>query len=485
MGLPPRLTRVRLVFSRTWPILAAAAWAGACGGPDSMRPIVLVTVDALRADHVGFYGTAPLPTPNMDQIGREGAAADYAVAPFGRTTQSIGTILTGLHPLAHGADGLGMQLPGRVTTIAEVLRLHGYDTAAFVSNIVLRPGLGFEQGFDIYSNPRPHWENDSAHDVTAEALAWAADPRRQKRPWFLWLHYLDPHWTYEPASEFARLADPDWAGGDKLLEELRHGRPPTGALVFGADRLLPQRSVTHVRRLYAGEVASADHALGQLLAGLDRLGLLDRSIVILTADHGESLGEHRYWFAHGEYIYEESLRVPLFIRAPGLVPPGTRIGGVVPLQDLAPTLLDLVDASPAPGINGESLARLLRQGGTHVAPPNVAVHLADHLLVRDENPRRPVRGREGRWWAIRDGAWKLIRIPTVNGQFQEELYNLAGDPRELHDLLAERPEIAARLRQSLAERQAALLARWQTSAAGAEVPTAVDPETLRSLGYVR
>ena len=196
---------------------------GAACSPDPQRAsIVIVSVDTLRSDHVGLYG-GRLKTANLDRIGREGATVTNAFAPCGRTTQSVGSMLTGLHPFTHGADGLGMKLPEEAVTIAEHLAGLGFETVAFTSNLNLAPNLGFEQGFDVYSNPRSRFTGNSADQITDEALAWLSSRDDPDRPFLLWVHYLDPHWTYEPPDDLAALVDPDWNGEFDLYERWQSG----------------------------------------------------------------------------------------------------------------------------------------------------------------------------------------------------------------------------------------------------------------------
>ena len=469
---------------RPWLVvpLAVAALAAACGRAPAPRPVILVTIDALRPDRLGPYG-GPLPTPAFDRAAREGALVETATTPIGRTTPGIGSILTGLHPLAHGADGLGMPLPPKPRTLAELFRARGYAAAAFVSNYFLRPGLGFERGFEIYADPPARWEGDSGPSVVREALAWTETVK--DRPFFLWVHILEPHWTYEPEARFAQAADPDWRGDDGEAARAARGFPPTGALLFGADKALPPRSLEHVRRMYDGEVLAADAALGALLDGLARQGILDRAVLLVGADHGESLGEHGYFFGHGEYAYEESLRVPLLVRAPGLVPAGARLAGNVGNADVAPTLLDLAGAPAAPeSFDGLDLAPLLRAGGRQAAPARAFVHLSDDELVHAENPRRGPAGRAGRWRALREGTMVLVRVPRAAGGFDDELYDLAADPRQRNNLAAARPDDVRRMARRLDDELRPLLARFAASGA-AEAPEAPDLERLKGLGYAR
>ncbi|MDH3284645.1 MAG: sulfatase-like hydrolase/transferase, partial [Acidobacteriota bacterium] len=243
------------------------------------------------------------------------------------------------------------------------------------------------------------------------------------------------------------------------------------------------REIEHVRRLYDAEVAGTDRAIGTLLEGLDELGLSGDLIVALTSDHGESLGEHSYWFGHGEYLYDETLVVPLLLRAPGLLRAGARLSGLTRLEDVAPTLLELLGVDPPDGIDGRSFASSIRAGGTNGVPEDVAeLQLTDHVLVRDENPRRSVPGREGRWRAVREQRWKLIQVPLGNGETAEELYDLAEDPEETANLLASRPDEAERLRFQL-QRLAQSLGSRTTEQEDPSTQEHLD--TLRGLGYAR
>lgn len=471
--------RPRWVFTLCFLSVAAAAGCGS-RSPGRERPIVLITIDTLRADRLGVYG-GTWPTPALDRPGREGAVAETAVAPFGRTTQSVGTILTGTHPLRHGADGLGMTLPSPARTLAEILGEGGYDTAAFISNLILKPGMGFEQGFTLFSNPESRWSANSAAAITEEALAWLGNRPSGGKPFFLWLHYFDPHWPYEPGAPFLRQVDPEWTAPFDIPARIQRGEIPWGKLIFFPGTFLSPRETGHIARRYDGEVLQTEAALSRLWSGMEKTGILDRSLVVLTSDHGESLGEQDYWFAHGEYLYESTLRVPLLFRAPGLIPAGTRLRGTVRLEDIAPTLLDLAGFPVPPGMDGQSLSNALRGGGQVQVPGAEAVHLTDHLLVRAENPRRPVPGREGRWWALRQDSWKLIRIPLGEGRFAEELYDLASDPQETRNLAQTQPDRAARLRQRLESLAADLLQNAPTDEDRAVDPA--DRDRLMSLGY--
>jgi arylsulfatase A-like enzyme len=376
-----------------------------------------------------------------------------------------------------------MKLKGEVRTVAEAFRTAGFSTAAFTSNYFLRPGMGFAQGFEIYSCPSARWEGNSAGSITGEALAWLEAQQHAGKPLFLWVHYLDPHWTYEPPEHFAAAYDREWSAEDQAELNRRLGQANDGERIFQADLLLRSRDVRHLDRMYKAEVAATDAAIGELLDGLEKLGMAERAAVLLTADHGESLGEHDYWFAHGEYLYDASLRIPFAVRAPGLVPAGTELVGAVGLADVSPTLLGLAGLDPRVDGDGTNLTPWMRAGGRQELPARRWIHLADHRLVREENPRRPVPGREGRWWAIREGDLKLIRIPLGQGRYETELYDLSEDPGELRDLSAERPALERRLAERLEARRAVLMEAFEATVAPAP-ESDEDLEMLRSLGYV-
>lgn len=464
-----------IMTARTLASLLALGSLPACSSrcATAPPPVIVITIDTLRADHVSFLGTGAS-TPHLDQLAREGASG-VALSPVPRTTQSIGTIFTGLHPLRHGADGLGMRLPEQVTTLAERLRDQGYDTAAIVSNLVLRPGLGFEQGFRLYSNPEARWEANSAEAITAEALAYLRNQPAGK-PFLLWAHYLDPHWPYNPAASGAVSV-----ATRARLAAFERNEQSKGALAFNADQLLEPGDLAGARELYRREVEATDRAIGQLLAGIEQSGLAQRAIVLFTADHGESLGEHRYWFAHGQYLYDETLRVPWALRAPGRVAPGTSWHGLIDAADNLPTLLGLLGLQPPHDLDGVDLSPLLRHGGQLEAPRRDLIQLTDHVLIYREDPRRGPTGRAGRWWAVRDDPFVLLTIPRTDGGVDEELYELASDPAQLHDIARARPEVATRLRERLDQ---ARRGRFASSALTGE--PLVDPEherRLESLGY--
>ena len=468
---------------------ALLALAFACTAP--ARPsAVLITIDTLRADHLGCYGYGRPTTPHIDALARESLLFERAYTTLPRTTQSVASILTGRYPKSHGARGLFARLPETNRTLAEILKEHGYATAAVVSNTFLRPGQGFEQGFDAYDNPEERWDADAALAVTAGAVRWL-DAGGDRGPFFLWVHYLDPHWRYTPPAPWDRAFDPGFEGPFTLYDDLDRNRVTKGQVIFG-DVLTP-RQVEHVAALYDGEIAASDAAVGVLLERLARVrGPL---VVILTSDHGESLGDHGYHFAHGEYLYESSLRVPLLVRDPGAVAAGARATGLAENIDVAPTLLRLLGIDAMQDVEGRPL--LLAQQAAGGAPPRFApapgrtfTHAeSDFQLIHPENPRYYVRGPAGRWTSASDGRYKLILIPRAGDELVE-MYDLEHDPAEAHDLAGDAAiaDVRARLLREV-KQYSDYGAGPPGPGAGAQPgePDSITPEErarLRSLGYV-
>jgi arylsulfatase A-like enzyme len=471
-----------------WPLLCGTLLAAAtllpsgCAGRHQTS-LVLITIDTLRADHLGCYGYSRPTSPRIDRLAREGALFERIFASLPRTTQSIASILTGRYPRGHGARGLYATLAATNLTLAEILKAEGYATGAVVSNVFLRPGRGFEQGFDHYDNPETRWDGNSAFEITAEALRWLRH-REAGAPFFLWVHYLDPHWTYEPDPPYGRAFDPDYDGPFTLYDDWRARRLTKGQAIF-ENRLTP-RQVEHVVALYDGEIARTDAAVGALLDALDRLP--QPALVALTSDHGESLGEHEYYFAHGEYLYDPGLRVPLVLRLPGSIPAGLRVDALGQNIDIAPTVLAVLGIDRLQSVDGRPLLLPPGRGPAEAASlfraaPGRARAFAesDYQLIHPENPRYFIPGPAGKWSAVFDGRRKLIHIPRPGGAFLE-LYDVAADPGETRNLEGDGALVEERGRL-LRE-----LLRFTDYDAGTGIdPRSLDPkqrERLRSLGYI-
>ncbi len=458
-------------------LAALSLGLAACAAPE--RPsIVLVTIDSLRADHLGSYGYARPTSPRIDALAHEGVAVDRAWATLPRTPQSIASILTGRFPKSHGARGLFDHLSDTNTTLAEILKRAGYSTAAFTSGVFLRPGLGFEQGFDLYDNPDARRAGDSAAATVAAAAAWIGE-RDERTPFFLWVHLVDPIWPYDPGPPWDRRFDPGLDEPFTLYDDLVAGRMTRGALIFGPP--LPPRQAEHVMALYDGEIARTDESVGALI---ERLGHLRRPLITaLTSDHGESLGEHGCQYAHGETLYEPGLRIPLVIRYPGAVAAGIRLAGPAMNVDVAPTLLALAGIGGMQSVEGRPLLTLEGSGATRHAvearPRAIVWAETDVAGLHKENPRHLIGGPAGRWTAASDGRYKLIQIPRPGGEILE-LYDLGTDPGELRNLADDPAHRADRARLYRAIKE---FADYGAGLPAPGVPAGEDAERLRSLGY--
>jgi arylsulfatase A-like enzyme len=436
----------------------AVALAG-CGAP--ARPnVLLVVVDTLRADHVGAYGYARETTPALDRLAAEGARFDTALVSSPWSAPSHATILTGLAPLEHGVMNWGNPLRPSATTLAERLAAHGYRTGFFSAHKPLGTSVdGIARGFQtVFQRGR----KDDAR-VLREAREWT---RAGAAPWYAHVILMGVHAPYDryPPDYDERFFTDLPPGGERVAGAAAHSD-------CGARGIPPSFEVGALRRVgdyvnrYDRALRHVDDQLAALFAALAADGALDDTLVIVTSDHGESLGE-RDFFGHGCHFWEELVRVPLLVRLPGRIAAGARVAEPVQLLDLAPSVLGAVGL-PAPGeLPGVDLLARLRGPAL---PPRLAVaafhdtrhwsfmvRSARHKLVFDEDERRP------------------------------ELYDLVADPREQTDLLAGPPDAVPR--EAYAELHARLLALSEAYRGfQAERSAPLSPEAheaLRALGYV-
>ena len=417
------------------------------------RPdVILLTVDTLRVDHVGAYGGAP--TPAMDGLAARGIAFEQAFAPISVTGPSFATLHTGLTPTSHGVvrnvfrGGESLELG--VTTLAELLAAEGYDTGAFVSGFTLRRELGLDQGFAVYDQPD---QNRRLGDETADAaIDWL---RAQWGPVFLWYHSYDPH---GPLSAWCSPS-PDAADRQHRDDRLRIPR---------YQRMKGIHDPAEYAACYAEAVAFADAQLQRLLQALEREGRLDRALIVVTADHGETFTERDLWFDHGTFPHEEQLHVPLLLKLPDDERAGQRVDALVGLHDVVPTLLEALELD-GPAMDGKSL----------LGEPGHPWLEGESSHCKREKPLdcRPY-GIDGKTFAVRTDATTVVRHPTGDGLVYET-YDRVRDPHERKpSSLAPPEELKAKVDALAAARAALGLADAPTGGDDAET------EALRALGYV-
>jgi arylsulfatase A-like enzyme/Flp pilus assembly protein TadD len=401
--------------------------------------VVLITIDTLRADHVGCYGDRQAHTPNLDSLGREGVQFRTVVTAVPLTLPSHCSIMTGTYPTLHGVrDNLGYNLGTSPPTLAEILKKNGYNTAAFVGAAVLDAERGLNRGFDTYSSPfhrkmrRDNPINFNLQDlqrpaeaVIADALGWmSAQSAHSSKPFFVWIHLYDPHTPYDPPARFRAI----------------------------------------LKNPYDGEIAYADNAIGKFFAYLKEHGLYDPTLIIATSDHGESFGEHGE-YNHGFFIYDTTLLVPLIIKPPaGSGIPRRPIDVPVKTIDIAPTALQFLGMAPPSIMQGSGLLPLML-GKTGALSTSVAY---SESFYPNEFGWSELR-------SIRSGHLKYIEAP------KPELYELTQDPKETGNLYQTQHASAVKLDSQLSTLVARITAK-ETVRPAPMAPSEI--EKLRSLGYV-
>ncbi len=340
-------------------IVILAALAG-CSRDNTQRPdIVLVSIDTLRADRLGAYGYDRGVTPNLDQLAEDGVVFERAVTTAGTTWPAHASMLTGLYPRYHGVRRNGMELDENIPVIAELLRESGYATASFVSYKAMHFRGRLDRGFQTASDTDFFQDGEepirAGDETTAMAVSWLDDQSESPSPAFLWLHLFEPHSPYE-LTEFSRkwMAE---AGYDGFLAGGASGE----ALRGQRDRILASpRHIEAMNALYDGEIELADALVGQLLDKLEAEGRLDNTVLIVTSDHGQGLGENGN-MGHGPTLREDVLHVPLIIRDFRSNQGGRRVATTVSLVDLAPTIANAALGLDLPGVQGRSLMTHLNE----------------------------------------------------------------------------------------------------------------------------
>ncbi len=430
------------------------------------RAVVLVTIDTLRADHVGATRDGVALTPGLDAFARDALRYTDVLANASLTVPSHAALLTGVQPFRGGPLSNTDELPRGTPTLAEALKARGFATAAVVSSIALRPEAGLGRGFDLYESALNAVAVSvqgnrikTPDETTRVALEWLKG--HTSGPFFLWVHYFPPHGPYRPKEEFlAGLRPPTPDAGRRLRVSSRnYERNAIPAYQRFGDEVDPE----DYRRRYAASVREVDSHVGRLLDALRDAGVYDAATIVVTSDHGESLGEHGWYFAHGNLVYDEQVHVPLLIKPCGAAR-GAGRSVTLPVEgvDVPATVLATL------GLDG------VLPGDGRVVLPGIAGDLA--------RPRFTLSG-SAELRAIVKGKAKLVLrsepgTTTIEPEYpQRALFDLAADPGELQDRSALDPDTARRLR-------ALLNARYHGARPSTAAPL-VDEEALQTLGYIR
>jgi len=435
--------------------------------------VLFITVDTLRADHLGCYGYVRDTSPNIDKLANEGILFSNAVVQWPKTAPSFASMLTGTYGYHNGVmRSTPQKIDIYFVLLPEILKNANYNTVGVVTNGTLDAVYNFNQGIDTHIETWHEYGSTDAEYVTEYALSWLKK-NANKGKFFMWLHYIDPHGRYEPPEPYNEIYV-----GDKYYDGSRKTKLNSGISedIGGIPEnvhLGKHTEVDYYIAQYDAEIRYMDEHIGKVLDEVKAMGLSDNTIIIFTADHGESLGEHNYYFAHGRLPYNDNVEVPLIIMNPGLKSEIKVIDQPVELINILPTVLDILDIPINKEAQGKSLVPLML-GNSDSIPKYVFTEAGFQM-----NYQRVIRTKK----------WKLIYVPDEKDQrimqgMPFELYDIENDPKELNNLVNVETKIASELQKELF--------KWMESAKGVNgLPSpgtvVIDKKTeenLKSLGYI-
>ncbi len=437
------------------------------------KNIIVVLIDTLRADKLTAYKKTWVKTPTFDKFVKESTLFEQCQAPSNWTKPSCATVLTGLYPDTHKARGHSSRVASSIKLASEVLKPLGFATGAFIANGYLASEFGFNRGWNEYVNfirENKKTEAENVYKVTLDFIA-----KHKDQPFFTYVQTIDPHVPYDPPESDLKLYDSSPYEGPvrnrntgNLLEEFKRQKVE-----------LNSRDRKRLEALYDGEVTYHDRYFGHFLDGLKKLGVLDNSILIVCADHGEEFFDHES-VGHGHTLYQELLHVPLVMRAPGVVPAGRRLTVEAGLADVLPTALSAVGADIPKNLEGRDLLPACNGAVPHPMDASFSSFFSE---ADDRNLS----------WCVRKGDFKL----RMKGPVNTFLYNLGDDARERNDVDTKYPLALRALRISLgqfigapgkrewrAPELALHLVSSKAQSETAEVPDDLKSQ-LRALGYMQ
>ncbi len=443
--------------------------------------LLLITVDCLRSDHVSFYGYDRITTPNIDELAKESIVFENVISTIPRTHPSFASIFTAKYPHNHGVRFMGNKLSKENLTLAKILQNEGYYTGA---NAVELNKTGLDQGFNEF-NPisrrivnklrrgirriiKPSEKVFPAEEITRDAIKWIA--KNKNKNFFLFLHYMGAHWPYQAPPSYENYFDD--SQDDHIFNNLDHGKISRGDLIF--NNSLPQSQIRHAIAHYDGCIRYIDSKIKEIIDFLRTEGIFDETILVITADHGESLGENGYYFQHGEFLYDVTLKVPLIIRVPNYTP--RKIDSQISNIDIMPTILDLMKVGYSSRFDGRSTLDLINKGDSYTFR-EYAFSESGRSVFR-QNKKTKLTGIKGKWRSIRTRQWKLICIPNEK-ENEFELYNLLDDPYEANNIYGKEPSVERELKEKLFD--------WMKPEKSDDEPDVIEEEfkkRLISLGYM-
>jgi arylsulfatase len=525
---------IRAILRAHWvALLLFAVWPAPARAAETPKPpnIILITGDTLRLDHLGAYGNKRAVTPAIDRLASISVRFTRASTPFPRTTPALASLMTGLWPQHHGSREVSDPFTNG-TTLPQILVKNGYLTFGVSANWVASRKQNMQQGFHGFISMKRMKTDDRGKYVTDRALKLALMADKDK-PLFLWAHYMDPHFPYNPPKSFG---GPPGTSCKKIMRAISKKKLRL-SVVQGNRGGIGAKILPDCTQLYDAEIAYMDQQIGRLLRGLEGAGRLENVILVFAADHGEAFGEGGLFYEHGSTLHRAVMNVPLLITAPGVKP---RVDEeIIRIEDLAPTILSLagLPKSELPATDGVDQSWRLRPGprpegaqeliglaesgsalliGSFTEP--FEGHRADHNCVhgpryslctlkkkgtalydREKDPQftvdvseqqpehlailRAARERWGLGEARQRAAWnrryKLVEYPQLEGGYRRALYDLDADPAESANVIDAHPEVAAQLEAELRSWSASI-----PSDAPAPERDEEQLEMLRALGYV-
>lgn len=441
--------------------------------------VLLVSIDTLRPDHLGCYGYWRDTSPALDRLAEEGVRFTTVASASSWTLPAHASLVTGLYPATHGAFKMARPISPGVETLAQRLRRSGMTTCGVVSFHLLSSGYGFARGFTSYHELHKEagggLRTVRAEEVANRAIHWIGGNR--SKPFFLFLHFFDPHWDYDPPPPYDRIYNPEYRGEitgayGSLMEYIKYRPEPRGK--GGVGQALPaepgqEREVAiapddleQVLALYDGEIRYTDHHLGRVIDALRLFGLLEKTLVVVTSDHGEEFMEHGSLEGHAWTMYEEVIRVPLVMRFPDGLGDGRVVDHQVRNIDIMPTILDWLQLQGPAALEGTSLLPAIRETCSIDGGCTMTHAVAFGETRRFKLTRASARSGSGR------------KVIFTNGGASVEYFDLNRDPGEqsnLRDAGSEAPD------QEFARLEAAL-GRWLAGGTGGETSGKEEPDGM-------